>query len=67
MAHRPLGRADVVGATAISRRFRFALAWLALAAALGLLVPILGIAAIAALNLYYWLPIRGESPLSPAG
>jgi uncharacterized membrane protein len=53
---------DRSGAEAISRRFRLALAWLALAAVLGLLLPLLGVAAIAAFNAFYWLPIRGESP-----
>jgi uncharacterized membrane protein len=50
------------GATAISRRLGLALAWLAAGAALGSLVPLAGLALIAAFNAYYWLPIRGESP-----
>ena len=50
------------GATAISRRFQLALAWLATGAALGALLPILGVAVIVAFNAFYWLPIRGESP-----
>jgi uncharacterized membrane protein len=53
---------DEAGETAISRRFQLALAWLALGAALGAALPILGVAVIAAFNAYYWLPIRGESP-----
>jgi uncharacterized membrane protein len=53
---------DPAGATAISRRFQLALAWLAIGALLGLLIPILGVAVIAAFNVFYWLPIRGESP-----
>lgn len=53
---------DRVGATAISRRFQLALAWLASGAVLGLAVPIVGVIVIAAFNAYYWLPIRGESP-----
>jgi uncharacterized membrane protein len=50
------------GATAISRRFQLALAWLATGALLSFALPILGVAVIAAFNAYYWLPIRGESP-----
>jgi len=50
------------GATAIGRRFQLALAWLATGALLGALLPILGVAVIAAFNAFYWLPIRGESP-----
>ena len=50
------------GATAISRRFQFALAWLATGALLGALLPVLGVAVIAAFNAFYWLPIPGESP-----
>jgi hypothetical protein len=36
----------------------FALAWLAT----GALLPVLGVAVIAAFNAFYWLPIRGENP-----
>jgi uncharacterized membrane protein len=50
------------GATAIGRRFQLALAWLAAGAALGALLPVVGLALIAAFNAFYWLPIRGESP-----
>jgi TMEM175 potassium channel family protein len=50
------------GATAISRRFQLALAWLATGAALGAALPVLGVVVIAAFNAFYWLPIRGESP-----
>ena len=53
---------DTAGATAIGRRFQLALAWLATGALLGALLPVLGVAVIAAFNAYYWLPIRGESP-----
>jgi len=53
---------DTAGATAIGRRFQLALAWLTIGALLGLLIPFLGLAIIAAFNAYYWLPIRGESP-----
>ena len=53
---------DPAGATAISRRFQLALAWLALGVALGAALPVLGVIVIAAFNAYYWLPIRGESP-----
>jgi uncharacterized membrane protein len=61
--HRLLSEAlDFAGATAISRRFHLALAWLAIGALLGALLPVLGVAVIAAFNIFYWLPIRGESP-----
>jgi TMEM175 potassium channel family protein len=60
---RLLGEAlSSAGATAISRRFQFALAWLATGALLGALLPVLGVAVIVAFNAFYWLPIRGESP-----
>jgi uncharacterized membrane protein len=52
---------DPVGATAISRRFQLALAWLAVGALLGAVQPVLGVAVIVAFNAFYWLPIRGES------
>ena len=61
--HRLLSQTlDPGGATAIARRFQLALAWLTTGALLGLLIPVLGLAVIAAFNAYYWLPIRGESP-----
>jgi uncharacterized membrane protein len=61
--HRLLSQAlDSAGATAISRRFQLALAWLAAGALLGAVLPVLGVAVIAAFNALYWLPIRGESP-----
>ena len=61
--HRLLSEAlDSAGATAISRRFQLALAWLATGALLGAVLPVLGVAVIAAFNAFYWLPIRGESP-----
>jgi uncharacterized membrane protein len=50
------------GATAIGRRFLLAVAWLGLGALLGAAVPLLGVAVIAAFNVFYWLPIRGELP-----
>jgi len=50
------------GATAIGRRFQLALAWLAIGALLGVLLPVAGVAVIAAFNAFYWLPIPGESP-----
>lgn len=59
--HRLLGASiDAAGAGAISRRFRLALAWLGTGTLLGALLPILGMAVIAAFIPYYWLPIRGE-------
>jgi uncharacterized membrane protein len=54
------------GATAISRRFQLALAWLATGALVGALLPVLGVAVIVAFNAFYWLPIRGESPRAQA-
>jgi TMEM175 potassium channel family protein len=61
--HGLLGDAlDPAGATAISRRFQLALAWLTTGALLGALLPVLGVVVIAAFNAFYWLPIRGESP-----
>jgi len=53
---------DPADATAIGRRFQLALAWLTAGTLLGLLIPVLGIVVIAAFNVFYWLPIRGESP-----
>src|SRR4051794_30142187 len=53
---------DAAGATAIGRRFELALVWLATGALLGAVLPLLGVAAIAAFNAFYWIPIRGESP-----
>jgi TMEM175 potassium channel family protein len=50
------------GATAIARRLQLALAWLAAGALLGAALPVLGVAVIVAFNVFYWLPIRGESP-----
>jgi hypothetical protein len=38
------------------------LAWLAIGTLLGALLSIVGVAVIAAFNVFYWLPIRGESP-----
>ena len=55
---------DPADATAIGRRFQLALGWLAIGALAGLLIPFLGVAVIAAFNVFYWLPIRGESPRS---
>jgi uncharacterized membrane protein len=52
---------DSGGATAISRRFQLALAWLATSALLGAAQPLLGVAVVVAFNAYYWLPIQGES------
>ena len=69
--HRLLSEAlDPAGATAIGRRFQLALAWLTTGVVLGLLLPVLGLVVIVAFNVYYWLPIRGESPRaqpSPSG
>ncbi|MFJ9539142.1 TMEM175 family protein [Streptomyces sp. NPDC101225] len=51
---------DAAGVTAIGRRFQLALVWIGLGTLLGGLVPILGVAVIAAFIPYYWLPIAGE-------
>jgi uncharacterized membrane protein len=51
---------NTAGVTAITRRFQFALVWLATGTLLGALLPALGVAVIAAFILYYWLPISGE-------
>ncbi|MEV5834861.1 TMEM175 family protein [Nocardia sp. NPDC052112] len=51
---------DSAGARAISWRFRLALVWIATGILLGLLVPALGLAVIAAFIPFYWLPIQGE-------
>jgi hypothetical protein len=53
-------RLDAAGVGAIGRRFRLALAWIATGTLLGLVLPALGVAVIAAFIPYYWLPIRGE-------
>jgi uncharacterized membrane protein len=53
---------DPAAATAIGRRFQLALTWLTTGTLLGLLLPVLGVVVIAAFNVFYWLPIRGESP-----
>jgi uncharacterized membrane protein len=53
---------DPVGATAITRRFQLALAWLTTGSLLGAALPVVGLAIIVAFNAFYWLPIRGESP-----
>ena len=53
---------DPAGATAISRRFLLALPWLGTGALLGAALPVLGLAVIVGFNVFYWLPIRGESP-----
>jgi uncharacterized membrane protein len=59
--HRLLGTTiDSVGADAISRRFRLALVWLGTGTVLGALVPVLGMAVIAAFIPFYWRPIPGE-------
>lgn len=51
---------DPAGATAIGRRFELALAWLTLGALSGAALPVLGVAIVAAFNVVYWLPIRGD-------
>jgi uncharacterized membrane protein len=51
---------DSAGVRAIARRFQLALAWIATGILLGAVLPILGLAVIAAFIPYYWLPIAGE-------
>jgi uncharacterized membrane protein len=59
--HRLLGTTiDAEGARAIGQRFRLALVWIGTGTLLGALLPVLGIAVIAAFIPYYWRPIRGE-------
>jgi hypothetical protein len=53
---------DSVGAKVISRRFRLALAWIGTGTLLGALLPVLGMAVIAAFIPFYWRPIPGETP-----
>ncbi|MGN6679134.1 MAG: TMEM175 family protein [Streptosporangiaceae bacterium] len=53
---------NAAGARAIGRRFELALIWLSAGALVGLAIPLLGVAVIAAFNAFYGLPIRGESP-----
>jgi len=56
---------DPAAAKAIDRRFELAVALLTAGALLGLLIPFLGVAMVAAFNIIYWLPIRGESLRDP--
>ncbi|MGW4392521.1 TMEM175 family protein [Streptomyces sp. NPDC004685] len=51
---------DAAGVTAISRRFQLAVIWLGVGILLGALLPVIGVTAISAFILYYWLPIAGE-------
>jgi uncharacterized membrane protein len=51
---------DAEGARGVSRRFALALVWIGTGTLLGALLPVLGVAVIAAFIPYYWLPIRGE-------
>jgi uncharacterized membrane protein len=53
---------DAAGVRAIGRRFRLALIWIAVGTLLGAVLPALGVAAIAAFIVFYWLPIPGEIP-----
>ena len=52
---------DAAGARSIGRRFRLALVWIATGTVLGGLLPVLGMAVIAAFIPFYWFPIRGET------
>ena len=49
-----------MAARAISWRIGLALVWIAIGTMLGALLPVLGMAVIAAFIPYCWLPIRGE-------
>jgi uncharacterized membrane protein len=51
---------DDAGVTAVGRRFRLALGWIATGTLLGAFFPALGVAVIAAFIPFYWLPISGE-------
>jgi uncharacterized membrane protein len=51
---------DAAGVRAITRRFQLALGWIGTGTLLGALVPVLGLAALAAFIVFYWLPIMGE-------
>ncbi|WP_432176313.1 TMEM175 family protein [Streptomyces sp. Tue6028] len=51
---------EPAGEAAIGRRFRLAVAWLATGTLIGAVLPVLGVAVIAAFIPYYWLPIAGE-------
>ncbi|WP_433475622.1 TMEM175 family protein [Spirillospora sp. CA-142024] len=51
---------DAAGVRAIGRRFLLALAWIGTGTLLGALLPVLGVAVIAAFIVFYWLPISGE-------
>jgi hypothetical protein len=52
---------DAAGATAISRRFQLALAWLAAGALLGSVLPVLGVAVIAAFNAFTGFPSEARA------
>jgi hypothetical protein len=52
---------DPAGVSAITRRFRLALAWLGAGTLLGAFVPVLAVPVFAAFVTYYWLPISGET------
>jgi uncharacterized membrane protein len=52
---------SATGATAIRRRFRLALTWIATGTLLGALFPILGVSVIAAFIPFYWRSISGET------
>ncbi|NMH78606.1 hypothetical protein [Pseudonocardia xinjiangensis] len=52
---------------AIARRFQLALAWIGVGTLLGALLPVLGVAVIAAFAIFYRLPISGEVGAAPPG
>ncbi|MFC6016308.1 TMEM175 family protein [Plantactinospora solaniradicis] len=52
---------DTDDLSAIGRRYRLALVWIAVGTALGILHPVAGVVVIAAFIPAYWLPIGGEA------
>lgn len=52
---------DDAGTRSIGHRFRLALLWIGAGTLVGALLPVAGLAVIAAFTLFYWLPIRGET------
>jgi uncharacterized membrane protein len=60
--HRELLRGtDPAAGRSITRRFGLAPVWIASGTVLGLVLPVVGVAVIAAFIPYYWLPIRGRA------
>jgi uncharacterized membrane protein len=51
---------DDAGVRSVATRFLLALVWIGFGAALGALLPVLGVSVIVAFIVFYWLPISGE-------